>query len=328
MRMGHVFFIVLAAALISGHAFSQSTPELLSVKAIWEQGEHNAFTDLIYFSDRWFCVFREATGHVKGNGTIRIISSVDGEAWESTGLLSEEGIDLRDPKICLTADNRLTITMGGSLYKDGHLLNRRPRVSFSSQGNEWTAPSPICEDGDWLWRTTWHKGTAYGVAYSGPVAEKDEWELHLKSSEDGLIWRELTKLEVTGKPNETTLRFQADGTMMALIRREAGTRNAWFGLSKPPYTRWEFKELEYNIGGPNFLLLPDGSMIAAGRRYEPEVKTALGPLTTEHYAPVLELPSGGDTSYPGLVWHDELLWVSYYASHEGKSKIYLAKIKL
>ena len=45
------------------------------------------------------------------------------------------------------------------------------------------------------------------------------------------------------------------------------------------------------------------------------------------YEPVLTFPSGGDTSYPGLVWHDGLLWMSYYSSHEGKTSIYLAKIK-
>ncbi len=42
---------------------------------------------------------------------------------------------------------------------------------------------------------------------------------------------------------------------------------------------------------------------------------------------MLTLPSGGDTSYAGMVWHDGVLWVSYYASHEGKSAIYLARVK-
>src|SRR5205085_7380324 len=46
------------------------------------------------------------------------------------------------------------------------------------------------------------------------------------------------------------------------------------------------------------------------------------------YEPVLTLPSGGDTSYAGLVWHEGLLWVSYYSSHEGKASIYLAKVRL
>ena len=42
----------------------------------------------------------------------------------------------------------------------------------------------------------------------------------------------------------------------------------------------------------------------------------------------LELPSGGDCSYPGMVWHEGLLWMSYYSSHEGKTSIYLAKVRL
>ncbi|MCF6285976.1 MAG: exo-alpha-sialidase, partial [Candidatus Hydrogenedentes bacterium] len=42
--------------------------------------------------------------------------------------------------------------------------------------------------------------------------------------------------------------------------------------------------------------------------------------------PVLTLPSGGDTSYPGFVWHDDVLWMTYYSSHEEKTSIYLAKI--
>lgn len=319
---------VLLIVFIAGIAVSQSTPELVSVKKIWDQGEHNAFTDLIRFNDTWYCVFREASGHVKGNGGIRIIASADGESWESRGLLLEEGVDLRDPKICLTPDNRLMITMGGSFYRDGVLLNRRPRVSFSPDGAAWSTPAPIARDGDWLWRTTWHDGTAYGVTYTGPVQEKEEWTLTLMQSKDGLDWTPVTELNVTGKPNETTLRFRDDGAMMALIRREAGSRNAWFGTSKPPYTAWEFKELGWAMGGPNFILLPDGRMFAAGRKYTPEVKTALGPLTPETYTPVLEFPSGGDTSYPGLVWHDGLLWVSYYASHEGKTSIYLAKVRL
>ena len=28
------------------------------------------------------------------------------------------------------------------------------------------------------------------------------------------------------------------------------------------------------------------------------------------------------------VWHEELLWVSYYSSHEGKTSVYLAKVRL
>jgi hypothetical protein len=54
----------------------------------------------------------------------------------------------------------------------------------------------------------------------------------------------------------------------------------------------------------------------------------LARMTARSYEPVLTLPSGGDTSYPGLVFHDGLLWMSYYSSHEGKAGVYLAKIRL
>ena len=50
-------------------------------------------------------------------------------------------------------------------------------------------------------------------------------------------------------------------------------------------------------------------------------------MTRQSFEPVLILPSSGDCSYPGLVWHDDRLWMSYYSSHEGKANIYLAVIR-
>ena len=68
---------------------------------------------------------------------------------------------------------------------------------------------------------------------------------------------------------------------------------------------------------------------ASGRSYDGAPKTALGLLTLDgRYEPALTLPSGGDTSYPGMVWQDGLLWVSCYASHEGRTAIYLARVKV
>jgi len=40
------------------------------------------------------------------------------------------------------------------------------------------------------------------------------------------------------------------------------------------------------------------------------------------------LPSGGDTSYAGQVFHEGLLWISYYSCDENKTAIYLAKLAL
>lgn len=75
---------------------------------------------------------------------------------------------------------------------------------------------------------------------------------------------------------------------------------------------------------------PDGRIIAATRLYSPRARTSLSWIDPDKgtMTECLELPSGGDTSYPGMVWHEGLLWISYYSSQEEKTAIYLAKVKL
>ena len=76
--------------------------------------------------------------------------------------------------------------------------------------------------------------------------------------------------------------------------------------------------------------LPDGRFVAVVRMYDASVRTSLCWLDPEQgtMTESLRLPSGGDTSCAGLVWYEELLWISYYSSHEGKTSIYLAKVKI
>jgi hypothetical protein len=312
-------------------------PQLLSVKKIWDAAPHNAFTDLARFSNQWFCTFREAQGHVRGNGSIRVLTSADAERWDSAALLSEDGTDLRDPKLSLTPDGRLMLVMGGSVYENKLLKGRQPRVAFSKDGRTWTAPQRVLDQGDWLWRVTWHKGRAYGIAYNqaGSKSPTNEWAVRLVESRDGFAWRLLATLAVPGRPNEATVRFLPNDECVALVRREglapSMDKEAWIGHSPPPYTDWRWHPAGMQIGGPNFLVLPGGAMVASGRLYRPKPdtnKTFVGPMTLEAVIPELVLPSGGDCSYPGLVWHDGLLWTSYYSTHEGRTSIYLAKIRL
>jgi hypothetical protein len=316
------------------------------VRKIWDAGKHNAFTDLIRFKDRWYCTFRESDAHVGGDGKLRILTSTDGIKWESAALLSEKGIDLRDPKLSITLDSRLMIVAGGSVYEGKKLLGRQPRVAFSRDGTSWSPTQRILNEGDWLWRVTWHNGKCYGVSYDASQRSTREaqeaatsgkaepgpadWKLKLVASTDGVKFDLITHLDVPGHPNETTLRFAVGGTMTALVRREGGNKKGWVGASKPPYQEWAWKELAVQVGGPNFIHRPDGTTIAAVRLYDGKVRTALGSLDVPagKFEELLTLPSGGDTSYAGLVWHEDRLWVSYYSSHEGKSAIYLAKVKV
>jgi endonuclease/exonuclease/phosphatase family metal-dependent hydrolase len=317
-------------------AAAPPAPTLVTVKRIWDAGAHNAFTDLIRWRGRWYCTFRESDAHIGGNGRIRVLVSTDGDAWTSAALVAEAGIDLRDPKFSVTPDDRLMIVVGGSVYEGTRYLGRQPRVLFSSDGSTWTAPQRILAEGDWLWRVTWHEGTAYGVTYqaqtrapgdtaSGPA----EWTAKLVAARDGRTFQDVVTFAIPGRPNETTLRVMPDGEMVALVRREAGNRFAWLGRSRAPYAAWTWHETGHAVGGPNFIRLPGGDLWASGRSSVGSPTTVLARLTLDGaYVPALTLPSGGDTSYAGMVWHDHRLWVSYYASHEGKSAIYLARVQL
>jgi hypothetical protein len=264
------------------------------------------------------------------DGKIRVIVSDDGKTWQSAALLADDGIDLRDPKFSITPDGRLMLLCGGSMYEGRNFRGRRPRVAFSRDGATWSKLAPILDDGDWLWRATWHDGHAYGVSYKlTPRSDDgDENEVSLYRSEDGLQWDRVVRFDIAGRPNETTLRVLPDGEMLAWVRRESADQGGWIGTSRPPYEKWKWSPTKYRLGGPNFVRLPHGQLIAATRSYAGGPQTVLGLLTPVEFTPQLTLPSGGDTSYAGLLWHDGLLWVSYYASHEGKTSIYLAQVRV
>jgi len=330
IRNGRCLFVLslLVPALLCPVLSAATGASLLEVVKIWDQARYNSFVDLVRCDGQWFCTFREGESHVYGaDGTIRVITSRDGRNWQSAALLAEAGVDLRDPKINVTPDGRLMLVIGGSVYDGKTLVSRQPRVSFSSDGTNWSPLQPVLEKGDWLWRVTWFGDTAYGVSYVS--RSEGEWLLKLFRSTDGINYDLVTLLDVPGSPNETTLRFLPDGEMIALVRRESGNRHAWIGTSREaPYTDWTWTETGFQIGGPNFIILPDGSMWASGRAYGEETRTVLARMTGTSYDPVLTLPSGGDTSYPGLAWHEGKLWIAYYSSHEGKASIYLAQVTL
>jgi hypothetical protein len=307
---------------------------LMEHKKIWDRAEHNALTDLLRFKNKWFCCFRESDAHVFGSdGTIRILASVDGNDWSSIASLAVKGVDLRDPKLSITPWQSLMLLVGGSVYEGRHFVSRQPMVAFSENGESWLPFQKILFPHEWLWRVTWYQGTGYGVSYSflEPEHQSKEWFVKLFSTTSGLDFDLITQWDISGKPNECTLRFDDNGVMVALLRKEArNERCAMIGHSLPPYAAWKWEKTSHHLGGPNFLILPDQEMIAAGRIEERNPygyfeKTALLEMTLNDLTPRLFLPSGGvDCSYPGMVFYEGNLWVSYYSSHEGKTSIYLA----
>lgn len=317
---------LLLGALLITSVRADAALKLVEVRKIWDQAPHNAFTDLVRFQDRWYCVFREGDNHVSPNGALRVIRSADGQQWESAALLTSPDSDLRDAKIAITPDGRLMLT-GAEALHDKSKYTHQSLAWFSNDGSIWTPSFDIGDRNLWLWRATWHGDKAYGLGYS--VVKNDQF-VRLYESRDGKTFQTLVeRLYDQGYPNESSIVFEGD-TAYCLLRRDGQPNTGLLGVASSPYTTWNWQDLGTRIGGPHLLQLPDGRFLACVRLYDNKVRTALCWLDVKQgtLTEALTLPSGGDTSYAGLVLHEGLLWVSYYSSHEGKTSIYLAKVAM
>lgn len=310
----------------SSDSKSKSTTELIEVRKIWDQAPHNAFTDLVHFKGNWLCVFREGQGHVSPDGALRVISSSDGSTWKSNALIVSANSDLRDAKLTIMPNGSLMLCGAGALH-DKSNKSHQSLAWFSSDGVSWSDAVEIGEPNYWLWRVNWHGNLALGVGYGcGPAAR----DARLYSSNDGKQFTLLNdKFYDEGYPNETSIVFAGD-TAYCLMRRDGKPNTGLLGTSQPPYRDWKWKDLKVRLGGPQMIRWSDGRLLAAVRLYDNNVRTSLCWIDPEQgtLEEFLKLPSGGDTSYAGLVAHEDLLWVSYYSSHEGKTSIYLAKVKV
>jgi hypothetical protein len=328
--MRQLFFrlapLFAAAALTPLSAEPSARPEIVEVRKLWDKAPHNAFTDLIRFRERWYLAFREGSTHFSADGAIRILTSADGERWSDAARLALDGVDLRDPKFSISPVNTLILSTAGA-FPENAAQHHQSYVFISSDGRDWTKPIPTGDPNVWMWRVTWHRERGYSIGYStwGPPL------IRLYTTTNGMQWSSMVdELLTDNYPNESALLFRGDDTAYCLLRRDKGSTTALLGHSRPPYRAWTWRDLGVRLGGPQMIRLPDNRIVVGARFHDGKEHTALAwlDLETAKLTQFLTLPSGGDNSYPGMVFHDGLLWVSYYSSHEGKAAIYLAKVKL
>ncbi|MBN7818845.1 hypothetical protein [Bowmanella yangjiangensis] len=301
---------------------------------IWQRAQHNAFTDLCEFNGMLVCSFREATNHISPDGVIRLLYlDLQGKLIRHQQV-NMPGADLRDPKLSLTPDGKLLLLAYAKVYNGQPEPMYRQAYSWQTQdGKSWSTAKPLGDKNWWLWRIRWHQDKAYGVGYNREAQNTRLYagfprrtfqciEPHLFSQ----------RKQRKGYPNESDMYFSDDGTAHVLLRRDADSCTAQFGVSKPPYRRWTWHDLGFYLGGPTMLKLSKNYVILAGRIWQqPGPKTALVLLEIATMKPSLlhVFPSGGDTSYPGLVKRGKDLYVSYYSSHQqNKTCIYLTKLTL
>ena len=329
---------------------SPSTPsiEVTSIRQVYNDGNHNAFTDLCYFKGRYFLTFRNCPdGHMLfTTSRILVMGSDDGQTWELVYEFQVPNRDVRDPHFLIFA-NKLFV-YSGTWWVDTTDSNERDvndHLGFcvwSEDGQTWHGPRMLDgTHGHYIWRAATHNGVAYlngrrirnfdvVPRRAEPAEYMESWLLH---SQDGFTWTPLGLIQPT-RGDETAIIFEPDGSILAIAR--SGSGPAELCRAKAPYTSWIRTALDRYIGGP--LLARWGTHYLVGGRKKigsTNPTTALYWLVDDQLQEITELPSGGDTSYPGFVASapDQGL-LSYYSSHEGSgtslapSAIYLADLRL
>lgn len=317
-----------------------------SVRRIFHNGEHNAFTDLCRFQGKLYLTFRSCPdGHmVHPNAYILILTSSDGRDWHEVHRFHVSKRDTRDPHFLVFKD-RLFVYSGTwysgekTIPPAEYDLNKHlGYAAWSEDGATWH--SPILLEGTfghYIWRAAAYDGKAYLCGRrkidfeEGPRGEGREVESSMLESDDGLIWRKRAVFqEVAG--DETAFLFEPDGSVLGIGRRSGP---AQLLRSQPPYTQWQRTDLDFPLGGPLLVKWGEHYLVGGRKTTSAGPKTTLFWLVNGRLQEFAELPSGGDNSYPGFV---ELApgrgLVSYYSSHEQDAAekpitaIYLAELEV
>ena len=321
--------------------------EVQNIRRVFHNGEHNAFTDLVRFRDRYFLTFRSCPdGHmVHASASVIVLVSDDLLNWEQVHRFYVAKRDTRDPHF-LVFKNRLFVYTGTwyagekTIPPSEYDLNLHLGYAvWTDDGQTWHGPKMLEGTfGHYIWRAAAYGDKAYLCGRRKhefdvrPRGEGPDVESAMLESDDGLIWRQRALFqEVNG--DETAFQFEPDGQILAIGRRRG---NAQILRSAPPYTEWDRRELDRTIGGP-LLTRWDGRWVVGGRKSigNQGPKTAMYWLTGDQLHEFAQLPSAGDNSYPGfLELTPERAVMSWYSTHETDASgqpitaIYLADLWL
>lgn len=300
------------------------------VRKIYEDGMHCAFTDLVKWKGQYYVSFRrsECHGLVPG-GDVFVIRSRDLQEWQVCGKLTS-GLDDRDAAMIPDLD-RLWLYSAGryvtTKFVDGAVrLDSQgeawlqTHVSVTTDGETWSVPKPVYKRDFWLWHPYKFGNTFYCACRNIDVSSADR-VLDLVRSDDGFKWEKVTRMMERGGGEAAMVCFE-DGRVLCASRGAENKPLTNFHEALPPYTRWKHWSAAHSMQGPALVRVGD-RVIGAGR-VRKSVRdgagvTALFRIDPKHQRSqhLINLPSGGDTSYCGLLTLDEnTLLITYYSQHE------------
>jgi len=190
--------------------------------------------DIQEHDGRLFLAFRTAPTHFASEETeLYVVSSVDEEDWRFEGRFWL-GTDLREPQL---------VSWEGTLHLFFAVLGTDP-LAFEPGGSrhaiwrgpgDWTAPEVVFDVDFIPWRIKPIDGRLSLVGYTGGAMvydpESDEAiEVFWRASDDGLSWEAAhagAEVVHRGGASETDLVVREDGSVVAVMRNEAGDEDGF-----------------------------------------------------------------------------------------------------
>lgn len=296
-----------------------------SSKLIWKGDTHAAFTTLVYYNNYLYCAFRNANQHAdtdgKDNGKICIIRSKDGDEWESFLTVKVSDYDLRDPQLSVTPSGELLLLTEKVQYKEGHAVNRNTAVTFIKEDCSFTPISSIHFDTynnwNWIWNIEWIDGIAYGFCYIPFFG--------LVKSEDGINYELVEKIHLDGNPSEASVAKLDKNHLLAIVRRDS---LAALGIYNLTDKQWRWKNCDEMIGCPK-IIKAKRNFLVVGRSYKYGLQTTLYKFSKnkQELVPIERIQGDKDCSYPGIVYKNRKLCISYHKGDAKSSNIYLTSLK-
>lgn len=200
--------------------------------------------DILRHDGADYFAFRTAPSHFASAETVLyVLRSDDGRETWSHELTLDLGTDLREPRF---------LSLDGQLILYFAVLGTNP-ADFEPQGtmlverrgpSDWTAPERLGDEDDTLipWRLEVRDGRAMMLGYrggegvydfdSGLAAGNPGIEVVWLGSEDGRTWTPWVEgaesgVVHVGGGSETSLAFLDDGSIVAVMRNEAGDEDGW-----------------------------------------------------------------------------------------------------
>ncbi len=317
-----------------------------------DDGEHNAFTDMLIWQDDFWLVYVSSPSHFASKKSrVVLLRSSDARNWQEVKKFDGAGQDIRDPKLGIIQGQLFLYAL---LNKQFDPAPYQTIAAHSKNGLDWTPFEVVMAEGWLLGRSI----TQDDMAWYAPAHHIDQGTVVVLRSNDGLDWN-IQSTIFTGNDehaDETALHFLKDGGMVAVSRLEAGS--AIFGSEKaatlisttaPPFQTWAqlARNTDNRLDSPNLFSVNDKLYVVG--RFQPRLNSAarnvknsnsrngLGLIFTKQQGNgsafsqkrtavflvdektgnlmhLTDLPSAGDTAYAGVAIKDEKLFISYYTS--------------